>query len=77
MNKPAGKFREQAERCREIANQEALAPNREQLLRVAETWDRLAEQAERMAYLDSGSCGTGGISPEGAHACTAGSDSRS
>jgi hypothetical protein len=45
--KTAAEYREHAEQCRLLARQTNEPSQREQLLRMAQTWDKLAETRER------------------------------
>jgi hypothetical protein len=48
--KKASNYRENAEQCRKLARSiGATGEQREQLLRMAETWDALAAERERKA----------------------------
>ena len=42
--KKASEYRQHAEECRVLANGMAHGPHRDQLLEMAKTWDRLAEE---------------------------------
>ena len=42
--KKASEYRKHAEECRVLANRMAQGEHREQLLEMAATWDRLAEE---------------------------------
>ena len=39
-------YRHQAKECRRLAKQMALGDHRDQLLKIAETWDKLADERE-------------------------------
>ena len=45
-------YRQHAEECRAIARKTASPEQREQLLKMAETWDALASERERRNNLD-------------------------
>ena len=42
--KKASEYRQHAEECRVLANGTAPGPHRDQLLEMARTWDRLADE---------------------------------
>jgi hypothetical protein len=44
-------YREHAKECRKLAALMAEPKNREQLLRMAESWDQLADERERLFRL--------------------------
>jgi hypothetical protein len=50
--KKASEYREHARECRELAALMAEPENRRQLLDMAESWDLLAEERERLIRLD-------------------------
>ncbi len=46
--KKASEYRQHAEECRALANQMAAGPQRDQLLEMARTWDKLAEERSEL-----------------------------
>ena len=42
-------YRKHAEECRQLARVTALPEQRDQLLKMAETWDALADERERQS----------------------------
>ncbi len=46
----ASEQRQHAEECRSLAKQMTSKEDQEQLLRLAETWDRLAVEVDRRPY---------------------------
>jgi hypothetical protein len=52
MPKSAEKYREEARRVRELAEQISQLDNRKRLLDVATTYDRLAQQADGRAKFE-------------------------
>ena len=44
-------YREHAMECRRLASQMQVEDHRDQLLSMAETWDRMAEERERLLTL--------------------------
>lgn len=51
--KKASEYRQHAAECRTLAQKMDLGEHREQLLRMAETWDKLAQDREEAARLRS------------------------
>lgn len=49
--KKASEYRQHAEECRTLARQMKEGLQREQLLRMAQNWDQMAEDRERLARL--------------------------
>jgi hypothetical protein len=50
--KKAAEYRRHALECRRLASGLAGDGHREQLLEMAATWDRMAEEREKVAHLD-------------------------
>jgi hypothetical protein len=50
--KKASEYRKHAQECRALAKRMAHGEQRDQLLAMAQTWDRLAEQRENGAVPD-------------------------
>ncbi|HEX2552166.1 MAG TPA: hypothetical protein VHL98_00595 [Microvirga sp.] len=46
--KKASEYRQHAEECRVMANQSKPGPQRDQLLEMARTWDKLAEERSEL-----------------------------
>ena len=55
--KKASEYRRHAEECRTLARNAMSEQERNQLLTMAETWTKLAEERERMAEGPSGTTG--------------------
>jgi len=47
--KKASEYRQHAQECRELAKHMPAGDQREQLLKMAETWDKLALERQRIA----------------------------
>jgi hypothetical protein len=62
--KKASEYRTHAQECRALAKHMEQGEHREQLVAMAETWERLAEQRDITANYRDGFCGTGGTSSE-------------
>lgn len=50
--KKASEYRDHARECRELAALMSEPENRQQLLHMAESWDLLADERERIVRLD-------------------------
>jgi hypothetical protein len=62
--KKASEYRAHAEECRALAKRMEQGEHREQLVAMAQTWERLAEQRDITSNYRDGSCGSGGGSSD-------------
>jgi hypothetical protein len=52
--KKASEYRQHAQECRELARGSTADDHRDQLLRMAETWEQLATERERLVRRQQG-----------------------